>query len=78
MAEQDCHQGADRHEGAEGDRVLHPLAPDQQGRGAPETPGDEAYSPLALDVLRIVNGAVADIVTFDGAVFGWFGLPATR
>jgi RNA polymerase sigma-70 factor (ECF subfamily) len=40
-------------------------------------PGDDGYSPLALDVLRIENGAVADIVTFDGAVFGWFGLPAT-
>ncbi|HWT24269.1 MAG TPA: RNA polymerase subunit sigma-70 [Solirubrobacteraceae bacterium] len=40
-------------------------------------PGDPHYSPLALDVLRIEGGAVADIVTFDGAVFGWFGLPAT-
>ena len=38
-------------------------------------PGDEAYSALALDVLRIVDGTVSDIVTFDGSVFGWFGLP---
>ena len=38
-------------------------------------PGDDAYSPLAIDVLRIVDGAVADIVTFDGSVFSWFGLP---
>jgi RNA polymerase sigma-70 factor (TIGR02960 family) len=38
-------------------------------------PGEERYSPLAIDVLRIVDGAVADIVTFDGSVFGWFGLP---
>jgi RNA polymerase sigma-70 factor (TIGR02960 family) len=38
-------------------------------------PGDDGYSPLALDVLRIADGAVADIVTFDGSVFGWFGLP---
>ena len=38
-------------------------------------PGEDGYSPLALDVLRIVDGAVADIVTFDGAVFDWFGLP---
>ena len=38
-------------------------------------PGDERYSPLALDVLRIVDGVVADIVTFDSSVFGWFGLP---
>ena len=33
------------------------------------------YSPLALDVLRVVDGTIADIVTFDGSVFGWFGLP---
>ncbi len=38
-------------------------------------PGEEAYSALALDVLRIVDGTVSDIVTFDGSVFGWFGLP---
>ena len=40
-------------------------------------PGDDGYSPLAIDVLRIVDGAVADIVTFDGSVFSWFGLPET-
>ena len=39
-------------------------------------PGDDGYSPMAIDVLRIVDGEVAEIVTFDGAVFGWFGLPA--
>ena len=38
-------------------------------------PGDEGYTPMAIDVLRIVDGAVAEIVTFDGSVFGWFGLP---
>jgi RNA polymerase sigma-70 factor (TIGR02960 family) len=38
-------------------------------------PGDDDYSALALDVLRIADGAVAEIVTFDGSVFGWFGLP---
>ena len=38
-------------------------------------PGDEGYSSLALDVLRIVDGVVADIVTFDRSVFSWFGLP---
>jgi RNA polymerase sigma-70 factor (TIGR02960 family) len=40
-------------------------------------PGDEGYSPLAIDVLRVSGGAVSDIVTFDGSVFGWFGLPET-
>ncbi len=40
-------------------------------------PGDDGYSPLAIDVLRVSGGAVSDIVTFDGSVFGWFGLPET-
>jgi len=40
-------------------------------------PGDDGYTPLALDVLRIVDGAVAEIVTFDGSLFGRFGLPKT-
>src|SRR5919108_30336 len=30
---------------------------------------------LVEDVVRIVDGKVADIVTFDGSVFPWFGLP---
>ena len=30
---------------------------------------------LALDVLRIEDGRVADIVAFDGAMLGAFGLP---
>jgi RNA polymerase sigma-70 factor (TIGR02960 family) len=38
-------------------------------------PGDDRHTALALDVLRIAEGAVADITTFDGALFGWFGLP---
>src|SRR5689334_11752726 len=41
------------------------------------TPGDAAYEPLAIDVLRVQDGVVTEIVTFDGAVFGQFGLPAT-
>jgi hypothetical protein len=39
-------------------------------------PGDDAHTPLAIDVLRIADGAIADIVTFDGSLFGRFGLPA--
>ena len=31
-------------------------------------PGDDHYAPLAIDVLRITDGAVSEIVTFDGAV----------
>jgi RNA polymerase sigma-70 factor (ECF subfamily) len=40
-------------------------------------PGDDGYTPLALDVIRIVDGEVAEIVTFDDSVFPWFGLPET-
>ncbi len=38
-------------------------------------PGDAAFAPLALDVLRVRDGQVTEIVTFGGAAFGRFGLP---
>jgi RNA polymerase sigma-70 factor (ECF subfamily) len=38
-------------------------------------PDDDRYVPLALDVLTIADGAVIEIVTFDGSVFDKFGLP---
>jgi RNA polymerase sigma-70 factor (ECF subfamily) len=38
-------------------------------------PGESDYLPLALDVLRIVDGAVAEIVTFEGRLFPAFDLP---
>src|ERR671916_26018 len=40
-------------------------------------PGDAVYEPLAIDVLRVQDGVVTEIVTFDGAVFEHFDLPAT-
>ena len=40
-------------------------------------PGDEAFRALAVDVLRLDEGVVAEIVTFDGDVFARFGLPAS-
>lgn len=40
-------------------------------------PGDEEFKPLALDVLRIEEGAIAEIIAFDARVFPAFGLPAT-
>jgi len=39
-------------------------------------PGDAAYEPLAIDVLRVQDGVVTEIVTFDRAVFRHFDLPA--
>ena len=38
-------------------------------------PGDTAYRPLAVDVLRIEGGRVAEIVAFGPEVFPAFGLP---
>ncbi|UMG94870.1 RNA polymerase subunit sigma-70 [Nocardioides sp. TF02-7] len=38
-------------------------------------PGSPTYEAFALDVLGIADGLVAEITTFGGSVFGWFGLP---
>ena len=40
-------------------------------------PGDAAYEPLAIDTLRVEDGVITEIITFDRAVFRYFGLPAT-
>jgi RNA polymerase sigma-70 factor (TIGR02960 family) len=40
-------------------------------------PGEDEYRPMALDVLRVEGGRIVDVVTFDGALFAAFGLPAT-
>jgi RNA polymerase sigma-70 factor (ECF subfamily) len=40
-------------------------------------PGDSDHRPLALDVLRIEDGVVAEIVTFPGSLFPAFELPPT-
>ena len=39
-------------------------------------PGESEYRALALDVLRIEEGAIADITSFTSVVFPAFGLPA--
>jgi RNA polymerase sigma-70 factor (TIGR02960 family) len=40
-------------------------------------PGDDTYRSMALDVLRIEGGEIAEIITFDSPSFAWFGLPDT-
>jgi RNA polymerase sigma-70 factor, ECF subfamily len=40
-------------------------------------PGDSTFRAFALDVLRIEDGLVAEIVTFESTVFPAFGLPQT-
>jgi RNA polymerase sigma-70 factor (ECF subfamily) len=38
-------------------------------------PGEDAHRPMAIDVLRVEEGLIADIVTFGPSVFASFGLP---
>jgi RNA polymerase sigma-70 factor (ECF subfamily) len=38
-------------------------------------PWSSTYQALTMDVLRIENGMIAEITTFDSSVLGWFGLP---
>jgi RNA polymerase sigma-70 factor, ECF subfamily len=39
--------------------------------------GGQVFEPLSLDVLRVVDGEVAEVTTFGPGVFPLFGLPAT-
>ena len=39
--------------------------------------GDTAYRAVTFDVLRIEDGVVVEITTFDASVFSAFGLPPT-
>jgi SnoaL-like domain len=38
-------------------------------------PGASRYEAFSLDVLRIEDGLIAEIITFDSEVFDWFRLP---
>jgi RNA polymerase sigma-70 factor, ECF subfamily len=41
-------------------------------------PGDSAYRPLVIEVLRIEDGWIAEIIDFgDERLFAAFGLPLT-
>lgn len=40
-------------------------------------PGDTAFRALKLDVLRVEDGAIAEITTFGPEPFAALGLPAT-
>jgi RNA polymerase sigma-70 factor (TIGR02960 family) len=40
-------------------------------------PGGTEFRAFKLDVLRVVDGKVAEITTFDASLFDQFGLPAT-
>jgi RNA polymerase sigma-70 factor (ECF subfamily) len=40
-------------------------------------PGDSEFRAFKFDVLRIENGVIAEITTFDAGLFRTFGLPQT-
>ncbi|MGW3498892.1 RNA polymerase subunit sigma-70 [Streptomyces sp. NPDC001020] len=40
-------------------------------------PGEASYQPQVLNVLRVEDGEITEIVAFEPRVFGAFGLPAT-
>jgi RNA polymerase sigma-70 factor (ECF subfamily) len=40
-------------------------------------PGEAAYRPQVLNVLRVEDGQITEIVAFEPGVFGAFGLPAS-
>ena len=40
-------------------------------------PGDDTFRKYKIDVLRVRDGKIAEITTFDASLFEQFGLPAT-
>ena len=58
---------------------LRPTAPTRQPAPASYllAPGDDTYRAFKLDVLRVAEGRIAEITTFDAALFEQFGLPPT-
>ena len=40
-------------------------------------PGDDTYRAFKFDVLRVVDGRIAEVTTFDAHLFPAFGLPPT-
>jgi RNA polymerase sigma-70 factor (TIGR02960 family) len=40
-------------------------------------PGDDTYRAFKFDVLRVVDGGIAEVTTFDAHLFPAFGLPPT-
>ena len=40
-------------------------------------PGDSVFRAFKFDVLRVENGAIAEITTFGAGLFPAFGLPRT-
>lgn len=64
---------------SEGDWRLLPTVANRMPTAASylRAPGDTIHRAFKLDVLRIVDGRVAEITTFGSALFPQFGLPET-
>jgi RNA polymerase sigma-70 factor (ECF subfamily) len=62
-----------------GEFRLVPVAANRQPAAANyiRKPGEREFHALSLDLLRIVDGEIAEITTFGPDKFGLFGLPAT-
>jgi RNA polymerase sigma-70 factor (ECF subfamily) len=67
------------HSGAEGEWRLLPTAANRQPAAASylRAPGDDTFRAFKLDVLRIVDGKVAEVTTFGGELFEAFDLAPT-
>lgn len=64
---------------APGDRRLVPAMANRMPTAASylRAPGDSEFRAFKLDVLRIEDGLIAEITTFDASLFAAFGLPPT-
>ena len=79
-------RGDRRHRAAAGERVLRrqlwrllPTIANRMPTAASylKAPGDDTYRAFKLDVLRVVDGQIAEITTFGWSLFPQFGLPET-
>jgi RNA polymerase sigma-70 factor (TIGR02960 family) len=63
----------------EGDWRLVPTAANRQPAAASylRAKGDDTFRAFKLDVLRVAEGRIAEITTFDATLFDQFGLPPT-
>jgi len=65
------------HSGADGEWRLVPTAANRHPAAASylRAPGDDAFRAFKLDVLRVVDGRIAELTTFGSDRFAAFGLP---
>jgi len=64
---------------SEGDWRLLPTIANRMPTAASylRAPGEAVYRPFKLDVMRVVDGRIAEITTFGYSLFPHFGLPAS-